>query len=593
MANITKLEMRWCEENGVTIDEYKKKYSTEQKDSIRATMKTIVENEASEEKKRKETEKETERKKREAEKLRLKEENDRMREIEKAENKRKREEERENRKNQLKQDRIASIGNWAVGFDFDEKGNIRNTTPNINHLFKKHPAFEGRLCYNSYKNRFIYRKDDEKIYFNDDFYRSAQEFKEKYIDGWKPTQTIDCLKQVAMEMSYNSATNYLDRLKWDGTPRVSTLFIDQLGVEDTELNREMTRQWLVGAIQRLYEPGCANENMLILTGGQGGGKSTTLKWLAGEYCPDEDGRFGFDESISISSKEQDYGMKLQDSWMCCFDEYEQLNKREAGEYKNWLSKTSDSFRAPYGHTVDVYPRHNCYCATSNETAILKDHTGGQERRMWIMKCHSSLENGFEKFESRTDKLRRLVLAEAVHIYKSTPNFIPYIPRELYEELELVQRRHKDYTSDNVGEMLLEILDRPYWLKKNGEIDSVDDLIRQIKFGYQYRCANPGEELGHINFIKQAAVKRIMKDCLGQMKKHDYMRCALDGEWCVIMKNVKINGTQGKWYIRGRWIDKKEEVYEKSVKRYEPNKEIIEQQTEIPDTQGFELPLVVD
>ncbi|MBR5834729.1 MAG: hypothetical protein IKY66_01035, partial [Bacteroidales bacterium] len=49
------------------------------------------------------------------------------------------------------------------------------------------------------------------------------------------------------------------------------------GVQDTPLVREMTKRWLVGAIQRIYEPGCQNDNVLILTGPQGSGKSMGVK----------------------------------------------------------------------------------------------------------------------------------------------------------------------------------------------------------------------------------------------------------------------------------------------------------------------------
>ena len=275
-------------------------------------------------------------------------------------------------------------------------------------------------------------------------------------------------------------------------------------------------------------------------------------------------------------------MKLQNCWICCFDEYAGLTKKEAAEYKNWLSKQIDSFRAPYGRTVEDYPRHNCYCATTNENAFLKDHTGGQERRMWVLKCNSTLEDGFAKYSSRTDKLWRQVMAEAVHIYKNSENFIPYIPKEMYEELQEVQRKYKEYTSDNVGEMLLEILNRPYWLKKNGDIDSVDDLIKQIKNGYHYRAANIDEQLSYINHISHAAVKRIMKECLGMIKKHEYMRYALDGNWCVVNKSKRINNKIDKYYVRGKWIDMNTCKYVENKLEYDSLKSVVDDMTAQPD-----------
>ena len=541
MANITNYEKLYCEENNITVDFYKKNFSSVEKDDIKKLMKAKVDEAKAAAKAAKEAEKEA---------------------IKAA---------KEQEKTDARNAKIEGYGDWAAGFEFDDKGVIVNSTPNIIYLFENHPDFKGKLCYDSYTNKYIYKRPEGDVYFTDSFYRDCQAFKENYIKGYHPNQTIDVLKTVATKKTFNSATDLLDKLKdkWDGTNRLETLFIKQLGVEDTPLNREISKQWIIGAIQRLYEPGCQNECMLILTGAQGCGKSSTLKWLAGP--------FGFDESISISSSEQDYGMKLQNSWICCFDEYAGLSKREAAEYKNWLSKQIDSFRAPYGRSVEDYPRHNCYCATTNESAFLKDHTGGQERRMWVLQCNSTLSDGFDNYNTRTDKLWRQIMGEAVHIYKNNPDFIPYIPKEMYNDLELVQRSHKDYTSDNVGEMLMEILNRPYWLKSNGDIESVDDLLRQIQLGYQYRSANVGETLGYLNHISHAAVKRIMKERLGQIKKHDYMREALDGSWCVLTKNTRINGKNGLWYIRGKWVNKTENQYMLNLAVYNPNEEIINNQ----------------
>ena len=496
----------------------------------------------------------------------------------KAEEKAEREQEKLLAKQAKREEKINALDEWARGFDFDDNGKIKHTSPNYIYLFENHPNFKNALCYDKYTDKFIYTQRGKEIAFCDDFYRETQVEIEKYIEEYKPNRTIDALKTVAKKRSFNSATDLLDRLKWDGKERVETLFVDQLGVEDTKLNREMTRRWLVGAIQRLYKPGCQNDCMLILTGGQGCGKSSTLKWLAGP--------FGFDESISISSTEQDYGMKLHNSWICCFDEYSGLNKKEAAEYKNWLSKQIDSYRPPYGRAVEDHARHNAYCATTNDDTFLKDHTDVQERRMWVLKCRLSQKDGYTMHDTRTDKLWRQIMAEAVHMYKSDENFIPYLPMELLDELSAEQQQYKDFNTDNVGEQLIEILDRPYWLRTDGHIESVDDLIQQIKKGYDYRPCKVNEELAYLNYIPQSAVKRIMKEVLSNTKKHDYLKMALNGKWCYIKQTMKIGENIGHYYVRGYWTDQKMTKYEKAFKKYEPsyivkpNEDTVDEQIEM-------------
>ena len=65
-------------------------------------------------------------------------------------------------------------------------------------------------------------------------------------------------------------------MTWDGTPRLDTLFIDYLGAEDSLYNRTVCRKAFVAAVARAMLPGCKFDNMLILCGPQGIGKSTLL-----------------------------------------------------------------------------------------------------------------------------------------------------------------------------------------------------------------------------------------------------------------------------------------------------------------------------
>lgn len=528
MANITNLEKIWCEENNITIDDYKNKYSREQKEQIKKDMKHRAEQEKAAAKEAKE-----------AEKIAVREA-------------------KETAKIAARNAKIESYGSWAAGFEFDDNGKITSNSNNYVYLFENHPKFKNKLTYDSYKTAYLFNETEN---FTDTLYRAIQLDVEKYIHEYKPNKTIESLKTVADKYTFNSATDLLDSLKWDGKPRLETIFIDLLKVEDTPLNRHITKTWIIGAIQRLYEPGCPNENVLILTGAQGGGKSLTLKWLSGE--------FGFDAAINISSNEQTYGMKLQKCWLCCFDELSGLTKKDAALYKNWFSLTHDSFRLPYGHEVEVNPRHNAYCATTNDAAFLKDYSDSNERRMWVLECHATKEDGYKNAVLRTDKLWRQVMAEAVHYYKKNPDFIPYLGAEWVDELSEVQKKHKDFNNDDLADMLCEILDRPYILNENGEITSVDDIIKQIKNGTEWRSIAVGEKYGYINHISHAAVKRIMREVLGTSQKHKYMRQALNGRWCVRLKYATINGKSGMWYVRGKWTNDKEEIIDKVIRKYDP------------------------
>ena len=97
--------------------------------------------------------------------------------------------------------------------------------------------------------------------------------------GYKITKrnAIDAGLDIhAATHAFNEVQDFIKGLAWDGVPRLDTLFIDYLGADDSPYTRAVTRKAFVGAVARAMEPGCKFDNMLILCGPQGLGKSTLL-----------------------------------------------------------------------------------------------------------------------------------------------------------------------------------------------------------------------------------------------------------------------------------------------------------------------------
>ena len=486
------------------------------------------------------------------------------------------EQEKEDLKGVLRKARMDQYPDWVTepDFIFDEKGKLISNYQNYVNALLKCPELKDCFSFDEYTQRFLFKDNSsgQEIEYTDTMFRRFYQWYEQQSLFPKCELSIcrEALKAAAEARTFNSATTMFDALIWDGVPRLETFFIDMLGAEDTPLTREMTKRWLVGAVQRIYNPGCQNENVLILTGPQGCGKSTTLKWLAG--------KLKLNDCINISATQQDVGQKLENCWFCCFDELATLGKKESAEYKNWLSINEDVYRAPYDVLPKRKPRHNVYCGTTNEGAFLKDNSDVVERRMWVIKCNRT---SYEWSEMYRDKLTLTlwddIWAEAVYIYKNTNDFSPYIDTAFANDFIRHQRQFKNYNTDNISDMLIEILNRPYYLDKNGLFGKgQDDMIRQIKNGYDYRDRSNNEVIGYVNYIPQGAVKRILNEVLKTKVKHDYMKNALDGTWCVKFKQSREGGKVDRYYVRGVWIDRETETIERRFLPYIPN-------TPIPDT----------
>jgi Virulence-associated protein E len=80
--------------------------------------------------------------------------------------------------------------------------------------------------------------------------------------------TFDAVIQIGLDNKFNPVLDYLDALKWDGTPRLDRWLVTYAGAEDTELNREFGRIALVAAVRRARRPGIGRADSIVPARGQ-------------------------------------------------------------------------------------------------------------------------------------------------------------------------------------------------------------------------------------------------------------------------------------------------------------------------------------
>ena len=100
------------------------------------------------------------------------------------------------------------------------------------------------------------------------------------------------------------------------------------------------RLFLLGAIHRAFHPGCKFEVTLCLVGGQGAGKSTFFRLLAGK---DE----WFSDDLRKLDDENVY-RKLQGHWIIEMSEMiATANAKSIEEIKSFLSRQKEVYKIPY------------------------------------------------------------------------------------------------------------------------------------------------------------------------------------------------------------------------------------------------------
>lgn len=299
----------------------------------------------------------------------------------------------------------------------------------------------------------------------------------------------DAFAEFQIANEYHPVRDYLSRLTWDGVPRVETLLVDYLGAENTELTRAMTRLTLIGAVARVFKPGCKFDYVLTLMGKQGIGKSSLLAELAGEW---------FTDSLQ-DIRGKDAYEQIQGSWIVELGELAALRKAEVERIKQFVSSQVDKFRQSYAKRSEEFPRQCIFIATTNDDTPLKDQTGN--RRFWPVPV------GVHPIDlsKRKDFPRDQIWAEAVELYKKGE------PLMLPEHLEKQAREmQKAYTEEStLAGYIREHLDKP-WGSDFIEKERVKDRVCAMEIW----CEMLGNPRDKFTTAKAREINAILKNTPG-------------------------------------------------------------------------------
>lgn len=246
----------------------------------------------------------------------------------------------------------------------------------------------------------------------------------------------DVFLEVAMMEKFHPVREYIQSVKWDGTPRIETVFTDYLGAEDTPYTRTVARKFFVAAIARIMEPGVKFDYMVVLVGPQGSGKSSFWRRLA---------KLWFSDSFSMRTEKEAYE-SLHGAWIVEVAELSAFKKKDIDEIKHFLTKQYDSYRPAYGRHVITVPRQSVLVGTTNELTFLRDDTGNRRfLPVRVMVQKPKYEKGWRAL---TDEIIDQLWAEAYIHYQ--PGEELYIENEkIAQEAERMQREHTA-VSDKYG-----------------------------------------------------------------------------------------------------------------------------------------------
>ena len=278
------------------------------------------------------------------------------------------------------------------------------------------------IKYNELSNRAeIHKVEDGKpviALWSDADEAASMNYIEKTFGLYSKDKHSAALRILFEERKYNPITDIVDDIKWDGESRCQH-FLSRWGkAKDTAYTREVSRLIFAGGIHRLYHPGCKFEDVPILMGNQGCGKSTLIRYLA-----INDNYFGELKVMEGQQAIED----LSGKWIMEIPEMSAFTKAKDQEaIKAFVSRQRDSYRKPYDRNTTELYRRCTFIASSNDRSPLVDKTGN--RRWYPVEINS---DGYEIFDHEQE-IRAYIMqcwAEA-RVKLNTPEMQPFASRAL-------------------------------------------------------------------------------------------------------------------------------------------------------------------
>ena len=383
-----------------------------------------------------------------------------------------------------------------AGLDQSQKGKVYNTAANYRRVLQDDPLLKGAIRKNLLTERIDIVKPlgwyrESSTLTDVDIKYLLLYFEQNY--GLTVEKKIeDAVKVIANENRYHPVCDFLNSLVWDGTERIRFCLHHFLGADTDDYTYEALRLFLLGAISRVFTPGCKFEIMLCLVGGQGSGKSSFFRLLA----VNDD---WFSDDLKKLDDDNVY-RKMQGHWIIEMSEMiATANAKSIEEIKSFLSRPKETYKIPYETHPADRKRQCVFGGTSNTLDFLPLDRTGNRRFVPVMVYPERADVHILDDEAASRAYINQMWAEAMEIYRSGDFKLKFSPA-MDEYLKAHQREFmpedtkagqiQDYLDSYKGNMVCskqlyrEALGHSYDEPKQWELREINDIMNNAVTGWR-------------------------------------------------------------------------------------------------------------
>ena len=281
---------------------------------------------------------------------------------------------------------------------------------------------------------------------------------------------------------------WLDNLPaWDGEKRLDTWLYGcfKIGDISSDLLRWASYSVLMGAVARTYEPGEKHDEMVILVGPQGLGKSTVWAWL----LPPATRRQWFSDALKFHADVKAQIEALQGRVIVEAAEMSGSTRTEVESIKAFLARQDDgAVRLTYRRDPIDLPRRCVIVGSTNDPRCLPNDPSGN-RRFVPVPVSAGNPREIRKF---MNQWREQLWAEALHRARVLKE-PAWLPDELKAQQAILNERYRatDEIAEDVVQEYLQGYPGPVTIRQ------IADGIKWDSGGRSaYRITNVLKQLGY-------------------------------------------------------------------------------------------------
>ena len=393
----------------------------------------------------------------------------------------------------------------------NDKGNSCQTINNCMLVFHRDPLLKGSIRKNELSGKIdivgnLGWQCTSSSLTDTDVYQIHWYLEKNY--GLKNDRNINkAMNIVASENRYHPIRDYLEKLKWDGQPRIDNLLPRYLGADCDDYTKEIMRLLMLAAIHRVYEPGCKFEIMVCLVGGQGAGKSTFFRFLA---INDE----WFSDDLKRMDDDNVY-RKMQGHWIIEMSEMmATVNAKSIEDIKSFISRQKETYKIPYETHPEDRPRQCVFVGTSNNMDFLPLDRTGNRRFAPVLVHPEWVEKHILEDEKESREYIRQAWAEAMELYRNgfhelklsgkTEEYLKEMQKDFMPEdakVGIIQNWLDELAEDYVCSIMIykEAFSHEYDTPKDWELKEINNVMNHSIVGWEkissHRFAGYGTQRG--------------------------------------------------------------------------------------------------